>query len=54
MASIRERNGTYQITVSCGYNVEGKKIRETVTFTPPADLTPKKKEKAVQDFCTAI
>ena len=29
MASIRMRNGTYQITVSCGYDVKGKKYIET-------------------------
>ena len=50
MASIRERKGSYQITVSCGYDVNGKKITETATYTPPSDLTPKKKEKAIQEF----
>ncbi|MBP3479414.1 MAG: site-specific integrase, partial [Oscillospiraceae bacterium] len=50
MASIRERNGSYQITVSTGRDIYGKKLRETVTFTPDPSLTPKKKEKAVEDF----
>lgn len=50
MASIRERNGSYQITVSCGRDVFGKKLIETTTFTPPAGLTPKKLEKAVEEF----
>lgn len=50
MASIRERNGSYQITVSCGYDINGKKIIETATFTPDSSLTPKKREKAVRDF----
>lgn len=50
MASIRERNGNYQITVSCGYDIRGKKIVETTTFTPDPSLTPKKREKAVRDF----
>lgn len=50
MASIRERNGNYQITVSCGYDIKGKKIVETTTFTPDPSLTPKKREKAVRDF----
>ena len=40
MASIRERNGSYQITVSCGYDINGKKILETTTFTPDPCLTP--------------
>ncbi len=50
MASIRERNGHYQITVSRGYDIKGKKMLETVTFTPDPALTPKKREKAVQQF----
>lgn len=50
MASIRERNGNYQITVSCGYDIKGKKLLETATFTPDPSLTPKKREKAVLEF----
>lgn len=50
MASIRERNGSYQITVSTGRDIYGRKLRETVTFTPDPALTPKKREKAVEDF----
>lgn len=50
MASIRERNGSYQITVSCGRDIYGKKLRETVTFTPDPTLTPKKRQKAVEEF----
>ncbi len=50
MASIRERNGKFQITVSCGYDIMGKKLIETTTFTPDPSLTPKKREKAVRDF----
>lgn len=50
MASIRERNGSYQITVSCGRDIHGKKLRETTTFTPDPSLTPKKREKAVEEF----
>lgn len=50
MASIRERNGSYQITVSCGRDIYGKKLRETATFTPDPGLTPKKRQKAVEDF----
>ncbi len=50
MASIRKRNGSYQITVSLGYDIYGKKIFETTTYTPDPSLTPKKKEKAVLEF----
>lgn len=50
MASIKERNGSFQITVSCGYDINGKHLRETTTFTPDPGLTPKKRQKAVEDF----
>lgn len=50
MASIRERNGSYQITVSTGRDIYGKKLRETATFTPNPGLTPKKRQKAVEEF----
>ena len=50
MASIRERNGSYQITVSTGRDIYGKKLRETITFIPDPGLTPKKRQKAVEEF----
>lgn len=50
MPSIEERNGSYRIIVSCGRDIFGKKIRETATFTPDSSLTPKKLQKAVQEF----
>ena len=42
MASIKERNGAYQITVSMGRDVYGKQILKYTTYTPEAGLTPKK------------
>lgn len=50
MASIKERNGSYQITVSCGRDIYGKKLIETTTYAPDPSLTPKKKQKAVEEF----
>ena len=54
MAGIKKiegKNGvSYKITVSCGYDIKGKKIIETATFKPDAGLTPKKMEKAAQDL----
>lgn len=50
MASIEERNGSYRITVSTGRDIFGKKLRERTTFTPDPSLTPKKRQKAVEDF----
>ena len=50
MASIKERSGSYQITVSLGRDIYGKKLIETTTFTPDPGLTPKKRQKAVEEF----
>ena len=50
MASIKERNGSYQITVSCGRDIYGKKLIETITYTPDPGLTPKKRRKTVEEF----
>ena len=50
MAFIEERNGSYRIVVSCGRDIYGKKKRETATFTPDPALTPKKRQKAVEEF----
>lgn len=50
MASIKERKGSYQITVSMGRDIFGKKLIETTTFTPDPTLTPKKRQKAVEEF----
>lgn len=54
MASIKERKGktgtSYQITVSCGYDINGRKITETTTYKPDPALTPKKRQKAVEEF----
>lgn len=48
MATIRKRNGSYQITVSCGYGIDGKQIRRTKTYTPDPSMTAKQIEKEVQ------
>ena len=50
MASIRKRKDTYQITVSLGYDIQGKKLLETTTFVPDPALTPKQQEKAATAF----
>ena len=54
MASIKERNGAYLITVSLGRDVNGKKIFETATFKPDAGLPPKRKQKAVEAFAASF
>lgn len=50
MASIRERNGHYQITVSLGYDIYGKKLIETASFTPDPTRTEKQQERDLQQF----
>ena len=50
MASIQKRGDSYRIVVSMGYDVNHKKLVEITTFTPGKNLTPKKKQKAVEDF----
>ncbi len=50
MASIQKRGDGYRIVVSMGYDINGKKLVETTTFTPDKGLTPKKQQKAVEEF----
>lgn len=57
MACIRhKKNGSYKIIVSCGYDLTGKKLTKSTTFTPdPYTKTGKLKadktiEKEVTDF----
>ena len=47
MATITKRNNTYKITVSSGYDINGKQIRRHMTWTPPAGMTAKQAEKEV-------
>lgn len=54
MASIKQRGASYLITVSLGRDVNGKKIFETVTYKPDANLTPKRKQKAVEAFAASF
>lgn len=54
MASIEKRitkkGITYTITVSNGYDITGKKLREKTTYIPDISMTPKQQEKALQAF----
>ena len=47
MATIKKRKDNYLITVSLGYDVNGKRIRKYLTYTPKAK-TPKQIEKEVK------
>lgn len=54
MASIRKiqnkKGISYKIEVSNGYDLNGKKIRETTTFVPEPGMTAKQGEKAARKF----
>ena len=45
MATIRKRGNTYQIRVSCGYDILGNQVIQNKTWTPDKDMTPKQIEK---------
>ncbi len=50
MPTITKRGKSFQIVVSMGLDVNGKKIRKTTTFKPPENVTPKKAEKLAAEF----
>lgn len=45
MATTQKRGDSYKITVSCGYNIDGKQIRRTMTWKPDAGLTERQVQK---------
>lgn len=47
MATIQKRGNSFKITVSSGYDLAGKQIRHTMTWTPPAGMTTKQAQKEV-------
>ena len=52
MATIRERDGSYQIRVSCGYNTSGKQVVQTMTWRPPENMSEKQIKKELQTQAT--
>lgn len=47
MATVEKRGNSYRITVSCGYDIRGKQIRKSMTYTPEKYMTSKQIEKEV-------
>ena len=45
MASIRKRGDSYLLVVSMGYDHNGKRAARQKTVKPPDGLTPRQKEK---------
>lgn len=50
MANVEKRGNSYRITVSNGYDIKGKQIREKITFTPDSEMTEKQQKKALERF----
>lgn len=48
MANIRQRGKNFEITVSCGYDTNGKKIRQSMTYKPEKGMTARQIQKEVQ------
>ena len=52
MATIKKQGTGYKITVSNGYNIEGKQLREHMTWTPDPGMTKKQLEKELNRQAT--
>lgn len=48
MATIEKSGSSYRITACCGYDINGKQIRRTMTYKPDPNMTAKQIEKEVQ------
>lgn len=48
MATFIKRNDSYKITVSCGYDINGKQIRRHTTWTPDPGMTEKQEAKELE------
>ena len=45
MATIRKRGNSYQIRVSCGSDIYGKAITESMTWRPDSNMTERQIQK---------
>ena len=48
MASIRKKKNSYEIRVSCGYDVNGKQKFQQMTWRSEEGMTPKQIEKELK------
>lgn len=48
MSTVTKRGETYRITVSCGYDMNGKQIRKSMTWKPAPGMTKKQIEKELE------
>lgn len=52
MATIEKRGNSYRIIVSNGYDINGRQIREKMTWTPEPGMTKRQIEKALNREAT--
>ncbi|MCD8159565.1 MAG: hypothetical protein LUD77_12015 [Clostridiales bacterium] len=50
MANIEKRGNNYRITVSNGYDINGKQLKKYATFKPDPKMTAKQQKKALDKF----
>ncbi len=50
LANITKRGNTFRIRVFVGYDMNGKQLVKSTTFTPPVGETEKKAEKLAQEY----
>ncbi len=48
MATIEKRNGAYRITVSAGYDMQGKQIKKRMTWKPLPNMTERQIQKELE------
>lgn len=48
MATIQKRNNSYRIKVSCGYDVNGKQVVQSMTWKPDEKMSEKQAQKELQ------
>ena len=48
MATIQKRSDGYKISVPCGYDIYGKQIRRTMTWTPEPKMTARQIKKELE------
>ena len=48
MATVVKRGNSYKITVSCGYNIDGKQMRMHKTWTPEPGMTERQVKKELE------
>ena len=50
MASVRKKNNGYEVTVSDGYDSNGKKVTVSRTFIPEPNWNEKRVQKELEKF----